>query len=100
MGDAAPKALSDRSYQRRAAQLLALIAHGEIKFGERPPSDLALSERFDASCTSKLDHGNFGEVLSVMERFADPITLQSARASARILFHLSCSRGMSAWKAA
>jgi DNA-binding FadR family transcriptional regulator len=52
LGDAAPKAPSDRSYQRLAAQLLALIAQGEIKVGERLPSERALAERFDVSRTS------------------------------------------------
>ena len=50
--DSAPKALSDRSYQRLAAQLLALIAQGEFKVGERLPSERALAERFDVSRTS------------------------------------------------
>jgi len=50
--DSAPKASSDRSYQRLAAQLLALIAQGEFKVGERLPSERALAERFDVSRTS------------------------------------------------
>ncbi|MGH8035604.1 MAG: FadR/GntR family transcriptional regulator, partial [Lysobacterales bacterium] len=50
--DSAPKAPSDRSYQRLAAQLLALIAQGEFKVGERLPSERALAERFDVSRTS------------------------------------------------
>ena len=47
-----PRALSDRSYQRLATQLLALIAQGEFKLGERLPSERALAERFDVSRTS------------------------------------------------
>lgn len=50
--DSTPKAVSDRSYQRLAAQLLALIAQGEFKLGERLPSERALAERFDVSRTS------------------------------------------------
>jgi GntR family uxuAB operon transcriptional repressor len=42
---ATPRALSDRSYQRLATQLLALIAQGEFKLGERLPSERALAER-------------------------------------------------------
>jgi GntR family uxuAB operon transcriptional repressor len=49
---ATPRALSDRSYQRLATQLLALIAQGEFKLGERLPSERALAERFDVSRTS------------------------------------------------
>lgn len=47
-----PKPGADRSYQRLAAQLLALIVHGEFKLGERLPSERALAERFDVSRTS------------------------------------------------
>ena len=43
---------SDRSYLRLASQLLQLIAQGEIKVGERLPSERALAERFDVSRTS------------------------------------------------
>ena len=43
---------SDRSYQRLAAQVFALIAAGEFKAGERLPSERALAERFDVSRTS------------------------------------------------
>src|SRR5438093_714534 len=50
--DSTPKAPSDRSYQRLASQLLALIAQGEFKVGERLPSERALAERFDVSRTS------------------------------------------------
>ena len=50
--EGASKATSDRSYQRLAAQLLALIAQGEFKVGERLPSERALAERFDVSRTS------------------------------------------------
>jgi DNA-binding FadR family transcriptional regulator len=39
----------DRQYQRLAAQILALIAQGEFKAGERLPSERALAERFDVS---------------------------------------------------
>jgi DNA-binding FadR family transcriptional regulator len=46
------KPVSDRSYQRLATQLLALIAQGEFKLGERLPSERALAERFDVSRTS------------------------------------------------
>lgn len=48
----APRALSDRSYQRLATQLLGLIGQGEFKLGERLPSERALAERFDVSRTS------------------------------------------------
>ena len=47
-----PKPGADRSYQRLAAQLLALITQGEFKLGERLPSERALAERFDVSRTS------------------------------------------------
>ncbi len=50
--EGAPKPVSDRSYQRLAAQLLTLIAQGEFKVGERLPSERALAERFDVSRTS------------------------------------------------
>lgn len=49
---ATPKAPSDRSYQRLADQLVALIEQGEFKVGERLPSERALAERFDVSRTS------------------------------------------------
>jgi GntR family uxuAB operon transcriptional repressor len=47
-----PDAVSDRSYQRLAAQIFALITAGEFKPGERLPSERALAERFDVSRTS------------------------------------------------
>jgi len=50
--DAPSDAGSDRSYQRLAAQILALIVQGEFKAGERLPSERALAERFDVSRTS------------------------------------------------
>lgn len=50
--DSTPKVPSDRSYQRLASQLLALIVKGEFKVGERLPSERALAERFDVSRTS------------------------------------------------
>ena len=43
---------ADRAYQRLATQLIALIAQGEFKVGERLPSERALAERFDISRTS------------------------------------------------
>jgi DNA-binding FadR family transcriptional regulator len=43
---------TDRSYQKLAAQLLALIRQGEFGLGERLPSERALAERFDVSRTS------------------------------------------------
>lgn len=54
LNDAAPAArpVADRSYQRLAAQLLALITQGEFKLGERLPSERALAERFDVSRSS------------------------------------------------
>lgn len=50
--DGASKPVADRSYQRLAVQLVALIAQGEFKVGERLPSERALAERFDVSRTS------------------------------------------------
>lgn len=50
--DDSSKAPSDRAYQKLATQLLALIAQGEFKVGERLPSERALAERFDISRTS------------------------------------------------
>jgi DNA-binding FadR family transcriptional regulator len=47
-----PEVVSDRSYQRLAAQIFALITAGEFKLGERLPSERALAERFDVSRTS------------------------------------------------
>jgi len=42
---------SDRSYQKLAQQLGALIADGEFAAGARLPSERALAERFDVSRT-------------------------------------------------
>ena len=47
-----PDVVNDRSYQRLAAQIFALIDAGEFKPGERLPSERALAERFDVSRTS------------------------------------------------
>lgn len=42
----------DRSYHRLAAQILALVEHGEFAVGARLPSERTLAERFDVSRTS------------------------------------------------
>ncbi len=42
----------ERSYQRLAAQILALIQQGEFSVGMRLPAERALAERFDVSRTS------------------------------------------------
>jgi GntR family uxuAB operon transcriptional repressor len=42
---------SDRSYQKLAARIAALIAGGEFKVGDRLPSERALAERFNVSRT-------------------------------------------------
>lgn len=47
-----PDTGTDRSYQRLAAQILALIAAGEVQTGERLPSERALAERFEVSRTA------------------------------------------------
>lgn len=41
----------DRSYQRLAARIAALVAGGEFEVGARLPSERALAERFDVSRT-------------------------------------------------
>lgn len=41
----------DRSYQRLAGRIAALIADGEFQVGARLPSERALAERFDVSRT-------------------------------------------------
>src|SRR5258706_3040950 len=42
---------SDRSYQKLAGRIAALIASGEFQVGARLPSERALAERFDVSRT-------------------------------------------------
>lgn len=63
----AAKTGSDRSYQRLAAQILALIVQGEFKLGERLPSERALAERFDVSRTSVREAMIALELQSVVE---------------------------------
>jgi GntR family uxuAB operon transcriptional repressor len=46
-----PAESGDRSYQRLAARIAALIASGEFQVGARLPSERALAERFDVSRT-------------------------------------------------
>lgn len=41
----------DRSYQRLAARIAALIADGELEVGARLPSERSLADRFDVSRT-------------------------------------------------
>ena len=43
---------AERSYQRLAEQILALIASGEFEVGERLPSERNLADRFQVSRTS------------------------------------------------
>jgi DNA-binding FadR family transcriptional regulator len=45
------QATGDRSYQRLAAQILALVGEGELPVGARLPSERTLAERFDVSRT-------------------------------------------------
>ncbi|MEP6789856.1 MAG: FadR/GntR family transcriptional regulator [Ramlibacter sp.] len=47
-----PEGAGERSYQRLAEQLVALIATGEFAVGERLPSERNLAERFQVSRTS------------------------------------------------
>jgi DNA-binding FadR family transcriptional regulator len=42
---------SDRSYQKLAARIAALVAGGEFEVGDRLPSERALAERFNVSRT-------------------------------------------------
>jgi DNA-binding FadR family transcriptional regulator len=46
-----PESFSDRSYQKLAARIGALIVDGEFEVGARLPSERALAERFDVSRT-------------------------------------------------
>jgi len=46
-----PEASGDRSYQKLAGRIAALIADGEFEVGARLPSERALAERFDVSRT-------------------------------------------------
>jgi len=46
-----PADSSDRSYQKLAARIAALIADGEFQVGARLPSERALAERFEVSRT-------------------------------------------------
>ena len=43
---------ADRSYQKLAVQIMALIDQGEFTPGARLPSERALAERFEVSRTS------------------------------------------------
>ncbi len=43
---------TERSYQRLAAEIQALIASGEFRAGDRLPSERSLADRFDVSRTS------------------------------------------------
>ena len=47
----APDATSDRTHQKLAAGIAALITSGEFKVGARLPSERSLAERFDVSRT-------------------------------------------------
>lgn len=47
--EALARAPSERSYQRQAAHIAALIAEGEFGVGERLPSERALAEGFQVS---------------------------------------------------
>jgi DNA-binding FadR family transcriptional regulator len=47
----AAEAGGDRTYQKLAARIAALIASGEFEVGARLPSERALAERFDVSRT-------------------------------------------------
>ena len=46
-----PETFGDRSYQKLAVRIGALIAGGEFEVGARLPSERALAERFDVSRT-------------------------------------------------
>ena len=46
-----PEPFGDRSYQKLAVRIGALIADGEFEVGARLPSERALAERFDVSRT-------------------------------------------------
>jgi len=46
-----PETFGDRSYQKLAVRIGALIADGEFEVGARLPSERALAERFDVSRT-------------------------------------------------
>lgn len=46
-----PEALADRSHQKLAARIAALIASGEFEVGARLPAERALAERFEVSRT-------------------------------------------------
>jgi len=46
-----PESFGDRSYQKLAGRISALIAEGEFEVGARLPSERALAERFDVSRT-------------------------------------------------
>jgi DNA-binding FadR family transcriptional regulator len=46
-----PETFGDRSYQKLAVRIGALIAEGEFEVGARLPSERALAERFDVSRT-------------------------------------------------
>ena len=45
-------ALTERSYQRLALDIMALVESGEFAVGDRLPSERTLAERFDVSRTS------------------------------------------------
>lgn len=49
--DTSNESAADRSYQRLAARIGALIAGGEFEVGARLPSERSLAERFDVSRT-------------------------------------------------
>jgi len=47
----APESFSDRSHQKLAARIAALIANGEFEVGARLPAERALADRFEVSRT-------------------------------------------------
>lgn len=47
----APESFSDRSHQKLAARIAALIADGEFEVGARLPAERALADRFEVSRT-------------------------------------------------
>lgn len=73
----------ERSYQRLAEQILALVTSGEFKAGDRLPSERALAERFMVSRTAVREAVIALEVQDLLEvRLGSGIYVREAQAAA------------------
>jgi GntR family transcriptional regulator, uxu operon transcriptional repressor len=78
---------NERTYQRLAEQIVALIAQGEFAHGARLPSERALAERFKVSRTAVREAVVALEVQDVLEvRIGSGIYVRETPAASRVLY--------------